>query len=151
MQQVAVRRLEREDLQDLLALYRDLHPHDPALPPDLARQRFAEMTAMPALSILGGFVGDNLAGSCVLVVMPNLTRGGRPHALIENVVTARVFRRMGVGRAVLAHAVDLALQENCYAVRLMTGSSSPATHSFYAGCGFRPTKQGYEIRDIPAR
>jgi len=49
-----------------------------------------------------------LVASCALAIIANLTRGARPYAVIENVVTHESYRRRGLGTAVLHHAVDLA-------------------------------------------
>ena len=41
------------------------------------------------------------SATCTLVIVPNLTRGGHPYALVENVVTRCELRSRGYGRAVL--------------------------------------------------
>lgn len=134
------------DLQGLLALYRQLNPGDAEMSLPLANERFAAMLAHPGLTIICGFVGDDLAGSCTLVVIPNLTRAGAPYALIENVVTHAAHRKKGYGRALLRHAVEMAWQQDCYKVMLMSGRKDAATLDFYRGCGFSQDKTGFQIR-----
>ncbi|WP_235885126.1 GNAT family N-acetyltransferase [Bradyrhizobium frederickii] len=65
-----------------------------------------------------------------------MSRGGRPYGVIENVVTHVDYRRLGLGRRVLAHALDVARQADCYKVHLATGSKREATLRFYEGAGF---------------
>jgi predicted GNAT family acetyltransferase len=84
--------------------------------------------------------------SCTLVVIPNLTRGGRPYALIENVVTRADQRNYGFGSAILKAATERAWDQNCYKVMLMTGSKNPATLNFYKSAGFEQTKTGFQMR-----
>ncbi len=142
-----IRPLAGPDLPALLALYRELHPADPAIAPDLLRSTWQQMLDTPGLSVTGGFAGDSLATSCTLLILPNLTRGARPFALLENVVTAAAFRRRGFGRAMLAHAAGLARQAGCYKLMLQTGRLDAITFAFYEACGFsRHAKQAFLMR-----
>lgn len=78
------------------------------------------------------------------MVIPNLTRGGRPYGLIENVVTHADFRKRGIGKALLAHTLAYAWSVHCYKVMLMTGRKDEATLRFYEGAGFdRHSKQAF--------
>ena len=56
--------------------------------------------------------------------------------MIENVVTHADYRRLGRGRRVLAHVLDIAWQANCYKVLLATGSKRETTLRFYEGVAF---------------
>jgi GNAT superfamily N-acetyltransferase len=49
-----------------------------------------------------------IVSSATITIVPNVTRGARPYALIENVVTRGAHRRRGLGRAVLAAALAAA-------------------------------------------
>ena len=77
-----------------------------------------------------------IAASCVCVIIPNLTRGQRPYAFIENVVTASAFRRRGLATACLNYAKDIAVRENCYKMMLLTGSKEEGTLRFYEKAGY---------------
>jgi GNAT superfamily N-acetyltransferase len=81
---------------------------------------------------------DNMAliSSCVAVIVPNLTHGGRPYTLIENVVTEERYRCKGYATAVLNAAKELALREGCYKLMLMTGSKLDSTLKFYERAGY---------------
>jgi GNAT superfamily N-acetyltransferase len=83
--------------------------------------------------------------------VPNLTRGGVPYALIENVVTHAEHRGRGYGKAVLEAAIAKAWELDCYKVMLLTGSKNPATLGFYQSVGFEQTKTGFETRRLPKR
>ena len=87
-------------------------------------------------SVLVAEEGGHLGSSCTLVMVPNLTRGGRSYGLIENVVTHVNYRRRGFGHRVLEAALDAAWAANCYKVMLATGSSKEATMRFYETAGF---------------
>ncbi len=147
MAEVVIRPAKPDDLPGILSLYRQLHPADPGL--DVAS---AEPTWSALLSsgLTTPFVAD-LAGllvsSCTLAIVPNLSQGGRPYGVIENVVTDEGHRRKGLGRAVLHAALDAAWSADCYKVLLATGSEKEATLRFYEGAGFRRgVKTYFEIR-----
>ncbi len=142
----SIRAAQAVDLPGLLALYGELNPDDPALDTAVATDRFAAILAHPGMTIFIGLAGDIAAASVALVVVPNLTRGGAPYALIENVVTSAAFRKRGFARALIRHAVSEAWAAGCYKVMLLTGSKEPATLRFYENCGFRQDKTGYQIR-----
>lgn len=148
---LSIRPLAGADMDALLSLYRHLIEHDVPLDNSTARDRYEHMLAHPGLTVLGAFVRNELVASCVLVVIPNLTRGGAPYGLIENVVTHGDHRRGGLGRAVIGAAVDIGFAAECYKVMLMTGSKRPETLDFYRACGFSQSKTGFEVRRLPPR
>tara|TARA_R100000365_G_C2697892_1_gene37430 strand:- start:12 stop:473 length:462 start_codon:yes stop_codon:yes gene_type:complete len=134
------------DLPGILDLYQHLHADDDRPSRGSAKRALASLQALPGSGVLIGSDEEGIRSSCTLVVIPNLTRGGRPYALIENVVTHVSARGRGYGKAVLAAAVERAWGENCYKVMLMTGSQDVATLSFYRSAGFEQTKTGFQIR-----
>jgi GNAT superfamily N-acetyltransferase len=137
-----------DDTEALQALYGALNPADPPLSPSAARATFAAMLSHPGLTVLTAFADGVLVASCTLVVIPNLTRGGAPYALIENVVTHADFRRNGHGRAVVRHAVEMAFAVGYYKVMLLTGRTDAGVHRFYQDCGFSQSKTGFEVRAV---
>lgn len=138
----------RADLPGLMDLYQHLNPGDDRPSADVAAQVFDHFLTYPGSAIFVGQCGDQLVTSCTLVVVPNLTRGGRPYGLIENVVTHGDFRRRGYGAEVLAVACTAGWDAGCYKVMLMTGSTNPATHRFYHAAGFEQSKTGFQKRRI---
>lgn len=142
-----IRRARPGDLPALLELYRHLNPQDPRVAEDVAARPWQ---AILASDMIGVFVAEHAGGlvsSCMLVIVPNLTRGARSFAVIENVVTHAEHRGRGLGRAVLAAAVEAAWQADCYKVMLATGSRQGSTWRFYEGAGFvRATKTHFEMR-----
>lgn len=141
----------QSDLAALLALYQHLIPGDAQPAPMAAVEILARFLAYPGSAVFLAESADQLVASCTLVVVPNLTRGGRPYGLVENVVTHRDHRNRGHGKALLHHATQAAWRAGCYKLMLLTGSTDPATHAFYRAAGFEPSKTGYQIRAIASR
>ena len=146
--QLQIRSARQDDLSRLHELYRHLLTNDAPCPPDEAIAVFERFLLYPGSAILVGTIGGELVTSCTLVVIPNLTRGGKPYALIENVVTHADWRNRGFGSAVLKAATDRAWDAGCYKVMLMTSSKNPATLAFYAAAGFEQSKTGFQIRRL---
>lgn len=146
-----VRQAVRADVPQLLALYPHLDPTDQLPPLDVAEQRFDALGAYRGSAIFIGISDGSLVAACTLVVIPNLTRGAKPYALIENVVTHADYRGRGFGKQMLRAAVEAAWQCGCYKVMLMTGSKRPSTLAFYVAAGFEQSKTGFQIRRRPPR
>ena len=143
---VTVREVTAAELPALLHLYTHLNPNDPPLPSDEAADIWKTM-AQPNQCVYGAYRESKIVAACTLIVVPNLTRGGRPYALVENVVTHSDHRRRGYATALLKHALASAWERNCYKVMLLTGSKTEATLRFYENAGFRRgVKTGFVAR-----
>jgi GNAT superfamily N-acetyltransferase len=140
-----IRRIRPDELDALLDLYRHLHESDEPAPDRATLLRaWKDLTLDPKVACLVAEEGGALVASCILVVIPNLTRGARSYGLIENVVTRRESRGKGIGTALLKHALALAWEQNCYKVMLLTGRKQEETLRFYERAGFkRGTKTGF--------
>ena len=137
----------RRDLAELLSLYRYLHPNDPMLSAGDLQGHWDAILASPLLHYVVARADGQLVSTCALTLVPNLTRGARPYGLIENVVTRLDWRGLGIGTAVLHHALGLAWAADCYKVMLLTGRADEATLRFYEKAGFvRGEKTGFSAR-----
>jgi GNAT superfamily N-acetyltransferase len=145
-----IRPLAHPDLDALLALYTHLHQQDDPLPDrGIVESAWLESVQNPRMRHFGGFEGDELVAACTICVVPNLTRGCRPYAVIENVVTAAGHRRKGWGRAVLSEALGFAWSQGCYKVMLLTGRSDDGVLCFYQAAGFDPgEKRAFIARPV---
>jgi GNAT superfamily N-acetyltransferase len=142
-----IRPARLEDLEGYRALCRALQPADPAPAPEAAAAAWAALLGNALCTVLVAEQDGILAASCTLVVVPNLTRGARPWAVIENVVTLATHRRRGLGRIVIKAALERAWAADCYKVMLATGSKQEGTLRFYAECGLvRGGKTYFEAR-----
>jgi len=151
MDELTIRMAGPDDLPALLELYRQLHPDDEPLSPAVGAHLLDQLSLYPGSSISVGMRGDVLAATCTLIVIPNITRGGAPYALIENVVTDARYRKRGYGKLILAAAMSDAWRHGCYKVMLLTGSKEPATLRFYEEAGFEQSKTGFQARRVSAR
>lgn len=107
---------------------------------------FARVLSHPGTAVLGGECDGRIVSMVTLHILPNLTYGGRPYGLIENVVTAKAHRGQGLARAVMEFALQSATDQGCYKVMLLTGRGRDAK-GFYEAVGFNADeKWGMMIR-----
>lgn len=143
-----IRELKPSELDQLLKLYRYLHTADDPLPDNKTiNEIWGQIQSNKQHIILGVFEDGILVSSCVLNIIPNLTRGCRPYALIENVITHPDCRKRGLGKALMHHATDFARDCGCYKIMLLTGRKNESTYRFYESAGFdRNGKQAFIVR-----
>lgn len=145
--EIIIRSAVEYDLREVLNLYQHLHPHEPRLETAIAERVWSMLLTSSFMTVIVAQAAELLVSTCTLAIAPNLSRGGRSYGIIENVVTHADHRRLGLGRRVLAHALDVAWQADCYKVLLATGSKRETTLRFYEGAGFeRDGKTYFEIR-----
>ncbi len=134
-----VREIKENELNELLELY--LHLHEVSVPEESEHLKQTWQTIMqdPNHHIIVKIVDGQIVSSCVCVIIPNLTRGVRPYAFIENVVTHKDYRGKGYAKECLNFATEIAKQMNCYKMMVLTGSKEDATLNFYKSAGYNST------------
>ncbi|RKR91546.1 acetyltransferase (GNAT) family protein [Micromonospora pisi] len=124
------------DFEQIIHLYRQLHPGDPVLEDGSDAAAFEQILGTPALRLFVLELDGVVVATTYLNVIPNITRSASPYAVIENVVVEESRRGTGLGRQIMAGTLQAAWDAGCYKAMLMTASREPATHAFYRACGF---------------
>jgi GNAT superfamily N-acetyltransferase len=144
---IEYRSATRADLAGLLALYRQLNPDDPVPSPEKAEAVWTEIERTDSMCCFVACTEGRIVASCTVAVVPNLTRGCSPYAMIENVITDVAFRRKGIGERVVGMATDFARQRGCYKVFLLSSSGRKDAHRFYESLGFDGnSKKAFDLR-----
>ncbi|HDN9016236.1 GNAT family N-acetyltransferase [Aeromonas salmonicida] len=147
---VVIRTCNEQDVAGLLALYRELRPHDPQLVE--AEAALASLLAQSHVRLIVAEVEGQLAATCQLGVIPTLTNGSRPFGIIEHVITAARFRRQGLSQKVLEQALAIAWQQDCYKVMLLSGEGRESAHRLYEKLGFKAgIEKGFVIKQVDAK
>lgn len=131
-----IREIRPDELKPLLALYGQLHGEAFADEDPHQVEVWQRILDDRSQHIIVAEADGRMVASCVLIVVPNLTHGMRPYALIENVVTDKEYRRQGWATRCLDFAKEIAMAENCYKIMLMTGSKEAGTLGFYEQAGY---------------
>lgn len=129
---VTIRKLTDKDASAALTLYTEL-TFGPACKDATA---FGTVLSHPGTTVFGAFDDQRLVAMLTLHLLPNVTWGARPYALIENVITTKSHRQRGIGKKVMEHAIAHAWATDAFKIMLMTGKKRAAT-GFYEAVGFR--------------
>ena len=131
-----IREINGNDLDGLMTLYMQLHGNPFPEKDGRLMKIWESILADENHHIIVAEEDGRIVSSCVCVIIPNLTRGQRPYAFIENVITDRAYRGRGLATDCLNYAREIARRENCYKMMLLTGSKEQSTLDFYTRAGY---------------
>ncbi len=143
-----VRAAREEDIPRILALYRQLEITDAeaerqgTLSLEHYRRAFHEISGYTGQELLVAEEAGEVIGSLVLVIVPNLSHGARPWAVIENVIVDEGYRRRGVGRLLMEYSVNRAREMDCCRIGLMSNNVREDSHQFYRDVGIEASAHG---------
>jgi GNAT superfamily N-acetyltransferase len=102
---ISIREAAVSDLTILYTLYQQLHTGETETTLDDIFRAFEMMRAHPGCEVFVAEQEDRVVGTFVLSVLPNMTRHGRPAAILENIVVDEAHRGRGSdGRCWNMHA-----------------------------------------------
>ncbi|MCF8149735.1 MAG: GNAT family N-acetyltransferase [Burkholderiaceae bacterium] len=129
-----IRRVSDEELPVLLALLTELDD-EPRISPSEGRFLFEQVQRTGSYYMAWE---DGVAvGAFYLLLYVTLIHAGQPQALVDSVVVARDRRRQGIGRLLMASALDLARQGGAGKLALSSNTKRADAHRFYDALGFR--------------
>lgn len=131
-----VREILETELYDLLELYLNLHEDTIPEMTEHLKTTWESIIHDDNHHIIVKVADGKIVSSCVCVIIPNLTRGIRPYAFIENVVTHKDYRCCGYASECLNYAKNIAKKNDCYKMMLLTSSKDENTLKFYESAGY---------------
>jgi len=140
MSTVYIRAAEQADLEGVLALYAAIEdsPAD-VLPLEEAQAVWAQFARYPSYRLWVACEPAQhgaVVGTYALLVMHNLAHRGAPSAIVEDVVVAQDQQGRGMGRQMMAHAMQQAREAGCYKLALSSNARRKRAHAFYESLGF---------------
>ena len=85
-------------------------------------------------------------GTSMLTIVPNLTHGGKPWIIVENVVVDSKYRRTGAGTLLMEYIKEKALETGCCKIQLMSDKRrTEEAHKFYKAIGYNATAEGFRM------
>jgi GNAT superfamily N-acetyltransferase len=140
-----VRLAIEQDVPRILELYSELTEEQHHLLPDDARSAFAKIVSTPGHELLVVEEDGVVVGTMVLLVVPNLSHGALPWAIVENIVVDDRYHRKGISRLLMEYAITNACQAGCYKVQLLSNKKRHEAHRFYQALGFEASAHGFRL------
>jgi len=148
--QVCFRAAQASDLAQIIAMLSDdaiAHEREPNDTAALSAHAdaFKAIELDPNHELIVGTMSDEVIAVLQLSYLPGLTYCGGWRAQIEGVRVARTQQAQGIGRQLLAHAVERARRRHCVLVQLTTDRRRDQALAFYARLGFAPSHVGMKL------
>ncbi len=145
-----VRIANEQDIPRILELYRQLAftppPPDAPQPSLEACQRvFKEINSIPGYKLLVAEDSGLIVGTAVLVILPGLSHGVSPFAVVEYVVVEEKCRRQGIGKLLMNYIIAEAKEAGCYKIMLTSNKRREQAHEFYRSLGFDASAHGFRL------
>jgi ribosomal protein S18 acetylase RimI-like enzyme len=139
-----IRIATERDLPNLLPLFGQLGMDDGrVLRAGEAEQIFRRMMTYPDYRLYVADFEGIVVGVFALLIMDNLGHLGAPSAVIEDVIVQSNWRGRGIGRRMMACAMELARAKRCYKLVLSSNRHRDEAHRFYKSIGFE--RHGYSF------
>lgn len=106
---------------------------------------FQAVTADPRNDLVVAEIDGEVAGTFQITYIPGVSRMGTERAQIEAVRVAAPHRSRGLGRQMIAWAVDQARARGCGLVQLTSDKRRTDAIRFYESLGFEPTHEGMKL------
>ncbi len=140
-----IRKIKREDLEELLCLYHQLYEEEDAVVTEERKQAFETILHRDDQFLLVTERKGKIIATVHLTILPNLSHNGASAAYIENVIVDKDHRGQKIGEAIMTRAIEIAEEYRCYRVLLCTGTIShedppeimERRHRFYEKVGLR--------------
>jgi GNAT superfamily N-acetyltransferase len=142
-----VRAATPDDLPDVLRLVTLMHDDEPLEPCIVSSNGLADIfkniLADPRRRLVVATIGGVVVGTADLVIVINVSRGGRSWATVENVVVDPPYRRHGVARTMMQYLMREASDSGCYKVQLISHARRTEAHHLYESLGFDAPVRGF--------
>ena len=133
-----IRESAEADLPRILAVYRSSGIDDREYPADgEIRAIYGRMKGYPNYRVFVAEIDGEIRGTFALLIMDNLAHGGKPSALLEDVAVSAESQGQGIGKAMMAFAMEECRRFGCYKLALSSNEKRKDAHRFYENLGFR--------------
>jgi GNAT superfamily N-acetyltransferase len=106
---------------------------------------YDEIAGDPNNRLLVAEVDGEIVGTMQLSFLRMLSRQGSTRAEVESVRVASHLRGKGVGRQMMALAIDMARTRGCVTMQLASSNSRVDAHRFYEQLGFVASHVGMKL------
>ena len=102
-----------------------------------AQRQLEVFSRYPFYKVFVAVFQEKVVGTYELVLLDNLAKAGAMSAVVEDVAVDPTVHKKGVGRAMMAHAMEIARAQGAYKLALSSNLRRQDAHAFYEALGFR--------------
>jgi ribosomal protein S18 acetylase RimI-like enzyme len=113
--------------------------------PESYTAAFDAIARDPNQELIVAEMNRKVVGVLQLTYIPGLSRQGAWRALIESVRVDSAWRAAGLGRKLIAHAIERARARGCRLVQLTSDKSRADAIRFYESLGFVASHEGLKL------
>jgi GNAT superfamily N-acetyltransferase len=144
MMEYVIREAVSADLPAILSLYGQPDiDNGKVMDLETANTVFRRISRYPNYRIFVASAHGQIVGTYSLVILDNIAHMGAPSAVVEDVIVSADWRRQGVGKAMMTHAMSLCREAKCYKLALSSNLIRQPAHRFYEALGF--TRHGFSF------
>jgi len=146
-----IRLAKESDIPRILELYHELTMITTKVEQGLStswddyRKVFTEISSNPRRALLVAEYDGDVVGTVALYIIPNLSHGATPYALVENLVVNHKYRRRGIGKKLMEYTIARAKQERCHRIELCSSKGRKEAHRLYRSVDFEASAYGFRI------
>lgn len=108
-----------------------------------ARAHWERIRTGSNFRLLVALADGRIGGTYSLLIMEKLGKRGTPAGVVEDVAVAPQYQGHGIGRAMMAHALEECRKAGCYKLALSSNVKREGAHRFYESLGFE--RHGYSF------
>ncbi len=130
-----IRAATKNDIDDVLLLLYELGRPKPRTKSQKTMFEKQILQYIKKKQLTVATVDSNVVGVIDMILMPRLNQT-RLEMYVPELVVSRNHQKMGIGKALINHAISVAKKKNCFRIRLESGHARKESHKFYSHLGF---------------
>ncbi|KNF07211.1 sortase [Gottschalkia purinilytica] len=129
-----IERVKESELADLSRLYYQLVSKNTNI--NTLKKVFNKIKSNPSHYLLGVKINKKLVGTATVILCNDLTGECRPFIVVENVIIDENYRGKGYGKMLFKKIEQIANENNCHYIIVVSNKSRKISHKFYTNLGF---------------
>ena len=131
------------DVGNILQIYAKTLDNDNILSVEKAKNIFLKQQQYPDYQVFIAELNDEIVGTFAILIMENMAHLGTPSAIVEDVGVLPKLQGKGIGKMMMAFALQYAKEKGCYKMSLSSNLRREQAHQFYESLGFK--KHGFSF------
>ena len=141
---MVIREAQTEDVAAILTIYRLAGIEGEfTFSVEEAAVHLESFRAYPNYRLFVVVLDAEVVGTYALLIMDNLAKRGLRSGIVEDVGVMPGHQGQGIGRAMMAHAMEVSRAAGCYKLVLSSNQRRTDAHGFYEAVGFE--RHGYSF------